>query len=382
MAIASVRKSGLPETNYYAPNFKVEVEGQELDPESHGDILDLKVTMDIKNITNFNLTVNNWNAKDFEFKYSDTTTFDLGNRVHIEMGYADQMLFMVYGIITKLTPKFPESGSSTLIVEGLDSMFKLRDSKPKEGEITNYINKADWEIAQIIAERNGLKPVVTQEGEMRSEVIQKNKQDDAQFLIELANRNDFDCFVLTDPQSGEDALHFIKPSDGRDSKPIKTYVLEWGKTLKSFSPRLNANGQVSEITVRSWDSETKSSIAYTANDNDLPQSDNKGTSGPEIAKKLFPRKRDKVVDASVTSEQEAKDLAKSLLRERAYKFLNGTGQIIGLPDLRPGDNLELKGLGQRFSGNYYVEKVTHTIGNSGYHTEFEVRSPFDGGIKK
>ena len=45
----SLRQPGLPATDYYAPNFKVEVEGRELDPESKGDVLDLKVTMDSDN---------------------------------------------------------------------------------------------------------------------------------------------------------------------------------------------------------------------------------------------------------------------------------------------------------------------------------------------
>jgi phage protein D len=52
-----------------------------------------------------------------------------------------------------------------------------------------------------------------------------------------------------------------------------------------------------------------------------------------------------------------------------------------LPDLRPGDNLELQGLGRRFSGVYYVLKVEHALGNSGYQTRFDVRKPFDGGTK-
>jgi len=36
----SVIKSGLP-TDYYAPDYRIEVENQELDPESKGDILEI-----------------------------------------------------------------------------------------------------------------------------------------------------------------------------------------------------------------------------------------------------------------------------------------------------------------------------------------------------
>ena len=78
-----------------------------------------------------------------------------------------------------------------------------------------------------------------------------------------------------------------------------------------------------------------------------------------------------MVDQPVTSAEEARDLAISLLRERAYKFITGNGQVIGLPDLRPGTNVELKGLGKRFSGDYHVLKVEHSLGNTGFQTKFE-----------
>ena len=62
--------------------------------------------------------------------------------------------------------------------------------------------------------------------------------------------------------------------------------------------------------------------------------------------------------------QEAQALANALLAERAEAFITGTGQAIGLPDLRPGDNVEMRGLGVRFNGPYYVTKVEHVINES------------------
>jgi phage protein D len=49
--------------------------------------------------------------------------------------------------------------------------------------------------------------------------------------------------------------------------------------------------------------------------------------------------------------------------------------------LRPGDNVRLEGLGKRFTADYYVKKVEHTLGSSGYLTTFEVRSTYAGGVK-
>lgn len=377
---ASVLKSGLPTPDYYAPNYRVEVEGKELDPTTKGDVLELKVVMDIDNLTSFDLTFNNWDDRHFQFKYSDTKALDVNRRVHIQMGYANRLVSMVRGIITSLSPRFPDSGSPTINVSGQDLLYRLKNSKPRDNESPQHIKKADWEIAEIIAQRNGLKAVVDHIGPIHDQVVQKN-QDDAQFLMERAKRMDFDLFMKTDPLTGEDQLHFVKPKDGREAGTINTYSFKYGKNLIDFTPTLSTSKQVSKLTVRGWDPRTKQVITYTADASKLKLAGENGLTGPAAAEDAGGSKQERVVDAPVASMKEAEDLAVSLLRERAYEFITGTGRIIGLPDLRPSDNVVLDGLGQRFSGRYYVKKVEHTLGSSGYLSQFEVRKFADGGTK-
>src|SRR5262249_34412405 len=199
-------------------------------------------------------------------------------------------------------------------------------------------------------------------------------------VMERARRIDFDCFVSTDPKSGKSTLHFQRPTDAREKKAGQFYSFEWGTNLISFSPTLTVARQVSKVLVRGWDPKTKKPIQGGASRKDLPSTPKGGTSGPEIVEKMLGDKHEVVVDAPVNSKEEADALAKSLLRERAYDYITGAGQCIGLPDLRPGDNVELTGLGDRFSGTYYVKKADHTFGNSGYLTRFEVRKVYDGGV--
>jgi uncharacterized protein len=378
MALSSALEPGLP-TEYYAPDFRVDIEGQELDQQARGDLLEVKVVMDIENMTSCHLTVNNWDDRTFDFKYSDKKTFDVGNRVHVQLGYAGDLRSMMRGQISTLAPRFPESGQPSIDVSALDGMLKLRDRKPRAGETKKYVDMADWQIAKAVATRNGMRPEVTEDGERHKEVVQKN-QDDASFLKERAKRIDFDCFVLTDPDSGQDTLNFVRPTDARDSRAIRVYEFVWGESLISFSPVLTLSRQVASVTVRGWDPRTKSAISSTAKQADLPGSAGGGTSGPKVASATLAGKEEVVVDAPVQSEQEARDLAISLLRERAYEFVTGRGRVVGVADLRPGDNLKLRRLGKRFSREYYVKKVEHTLGNAGYLTDFDVRSVYDGGL--
>jgi phage protein D len=377
---AAFRKPGLPKTDYYAPDYKIIVEGEEINPSTKGDVLDLKVVMDIENMTSFDMTVNNWDDEKFQFKYSEGGIFDIGAQVEVKMGYADNLTSMIIGQISSIAPKFPESGPPTIQISGLDGLLKLRDRKPKEKDQKIFKNMTDSEIAQIIAQRNNLQINATPGGEKHKIVVQKN-QDDATFLMERAKRIDFDCYILTDPETGEDILHFVKPTDGREGDKARVYVFEWGKSLINFSPRLTLSRQVSSVTVRGWNPDQKAPIKVTATSADLPGSGNGGTSGPKAAGQHLSNKEEVVIDAPITSEQEARELAKSLLRERAYDFITGSGRVIGLPDLRPGDNVELRDLGNRFSGTYYVKKVNHGIGSSGYQTDFDVRKVYDGGTQ-
>ncbi len=257
-------------------------------------------------------------------------------------------------------------------------MLKLRDRKPVDTDQKMFVNKMDWEIAEIIARRNHLEIRATKDGPLQPLVVQKN-QDDAKFLMERAKRIDFDCYIRVDPDTGKDTLYFIRPTDARDGSKTRIYVFEWGKSLINFNPQLKLGRQVGKVTVRGWDPRTKTPIAYTAGPDNLPNNGGGGDSGPALAAKALNDKQDVVVDQPVATVEEARDLALALLRERAYDYLTGTGQVIGLPDLRPGDNVELQGLGKRFSGEYFVTKVEHALGGSGYLTQFEVRSVRDGG---
>jgi phage protein D len=370
----------VPRADDYAPSVLVEIDGGTLAPQTIHDILSLRVKMDIEQMTSFDLTVSNWDAQEgrIRFKYSDSTQFDIGRQVHVKMGYADRLVSMMTGQITSMAPKFPQQGPSTITVSGLDGMFRLKDRRPNtdQGEVTKYTNMADWQIAEVVAARNQLQINVTREGETHPEVVQKN-QDDAQFLVERAKRIDFDCFVLTDPETAETTLHFIRPTDGRDSGRVRNFALRWGENLISFMPTINISEQVGQVAVRGWDPATKQAIVATATAEDLPQSTDGGRSGPQ-ASQQSQQKSDMTVDAPVSSQQEAMELARSLLLERAYRFITATGQIIGLPDLRPGDNLSVSGLGSRFNGNYYVKQVTHSIGDNGFLTEFEARRMHEG----
>ena len=203
----------------------------------------------------------------------------------------------------------------------------------------------------------------------KDRVVQPKDQDDAAFLFALAKKIGFDLYMKMDERTKRPKLYF-----GKREAVQRVFKLVWGENLSSYTPRLDSNNQVSEVTVRGYDYQTMKAIVETATAADLGGSSS-ASSGPEVAKGsggTSPRKKF-VTDSGVTSSAEAKDRAKSILRELANTFHTGTGEVIGLPKMRVGDHVQLERLG-RFSGTYSVTKVVHSIGSSGFKTQFDVRS--------
>jgi len=86
----------------------------------------------------------------------------------------------------------------------------------------------------------------------------------------------------------------------------------------------------------------------------------------------------KVVKEPVFSTKQAKDRAFSILSDCQKKMVQASVTTVGLPDLRAGRQVLIKGVGARFSGLYFVTDTTHTIGSNGYLTKFNARREDDG----
>jgi phage protein D len=408
MTTQSSQVVAIPPDPGYAPEFAVHVDGQPLGERGKDDVLEIHVVLELDQMASYEITFNNWDDQLLQFKYSESEAnaevFKIRRTlVAIQLGYADKLFSVMSGPILSLSPAFPESGAPTIRISGTDMMQTLKNSKPRPGQPVFYQDKADWEIIEQVVQRatgNIQVHVPDKSGPQHPLVVQKN-QDDASFLMERAKRIDYDCHLTSDAVTGIPTLHFGPPADGRSGVPVRAFQLAYGPGLAAeehrvakagtaaagnpltpnlieFTPTLTAASQVSRLTVRGWDPRTKQSIGVTATVDDLPSGQGGGLTGPAAASQALGAREETVIDAPVASVEEARKLAAALLRERAYQFITGTGRIAGLAELRPRDVLEIHGIGLRFSGNYYVTRVEHTLSASGFFTGFGARRIADG----
>ncbi len=68
-----------------------------------------------------------------------------------------------------------------------------------------------------------------------------------------------------------------------------------------------------------------------------------------------------------------KESVEGKFRETELKQVEATAVTIGILALRAKKNLELKGVGRKFSGIYYCHSFCYSIGASGYSCEIKLK---------
>jgi uncharacterized protein len=195
---------------------------------------------------------------------------------------------------------------------------------------------------------------------VHSYVLQNNLSD-FDFLIERARRIRYE--VLVQGQT----LIFRKAANHLG----KSLTLEYAKTLKQFQPRLSMHAQVSEVKVRAWDPAKKEAILGVGKVGDEDTKMAGQSSGPQLADTAFGKSGAAWVTLPAVSQAEAEQIAKARFNHLAMHFIEGEGEAVGNKGIKAGLILELKGLGSRFSGDYYLKKTEHRVNpKTGYVTRF------------
>jgi uncharacterized protein len=351
----------------YAPSFVIRVNGVEF---RHGvtvDVLSVSVTDTCDRADSFSFTLRDRNPEPGHFAggsltWLDDGVFDEGNHVTIELGYVNQLDVRFGGELTACAPTFPENGVPTLTVRGYSYYQRLqhrRRDKPFE-------KATDSQIAQEIAKEVGLGSSV-KVTDIQYPLVSPKNSTLADFLSRRAKRIGYELVVK------ENMLYFERP--GYQTAPGPALTLEWGKSLRSFSPSLSTYNMVTEVKVQGPQTSQgggKQPLVGIAKPGDERVKLGK-TTGPQVALKMLRQNALNSDEHSVINQQEANLLALAQLEANALEFINGRGSCIGDPRLKARIVIELAGLGQRFSGLYYVTSATHTIDAGGYRTDFEVK---------
>lgn len=402
MNVVKLSEESLNTGSFYVPRFEVKIEGAGLPRDVLRDVVSLTYHDSVSELDGFEMVVNNWDAGTRRFKYVGSETakdlerddtigrryklFEPCNKeVVVKMGYRDGLQTMLTGTVTTMEPNFPSSGAPTLTVRGLNALHQLR-RKPYTWA---WEKKSDSQIAEAMATLNDEEthnkrfplPVVTDKtakgNEPQLPYIAQQNQTDIDFLFSRARERGYVMFIKEEEKLKNGTTRprqlYFGPSDGGKGVVLRDVIFElgWGRSLLEFKPTLTTANQVKSVTVRGWDRAAKKPIEEKVDLDDAELNRN-NKDLHRLLNRCDPHE-DIVVNEPVFDKKQAKERARALLQDRQKVMVQASATTVGLPDLRAGQLVNIIDIGARFSGTYFVTDTTHSIGDSGYTTQFNCR---------
>jgi len=337
----------------------IKIRGSDAPEELMNEIYEIVVDTSLHLPNMFTLRLN-----DSGLKWIDSKTLDLGKEVEISAKAieANQKEKLMEGEVTAIEPEFIQDMGANLVIRGYGKSHRLHRSK----KARVFVNMSDSTIVQNIAGENGLSANVESTSPTHEQVFQ-DYQTDMEFIQDRARRNGYFAYVDADSK-----LIFRKQPQTRGK-----VVLQWGGNLLDLHIRKSTVEQVGKANVHGWDIKAKKEILATvAGPEGTPVVGGSLQDGGQVAKSAYQLKPDQGVEHlntfPVQDVTEANKIAQSSLNEKGNAFLQAEGTCLGDPKVQAGAKVEIKGIGDKFSGTYLVTRAIHRYGEDGYTTKFEI----------
>ncbi len=367
-----------PKKSLYLSEPKIQIEGKAASPELMKDVLQITVEESLHLPAMFTLVIHNsyipTSDRPQNEPWRHEQLFKIGKKVKLgfissttqDNNFQDEVeKILIEGEITGMEVHFNEKSEADIIVRGYDISHRLHRGRYNR----SFLNETDSGIVKKIAKEVGIKlGNIDPSGEVHKYVFQEN-QTNMEFMRERAARIGFELFIT------DDKINFCKPK-AQGALPLK-----WLVDISKFSTRVTSSEQVSSVEVRAWDYTQKQLISGTAKkENQITQTGNQLGSSSSTAFSNLKSHEMIVVDKPVASKKQAERMAQALCDELGGEFVYADAKAEGNPEIRPGRVISLEGMGDRYSGKYYVTETRHFFNKRVYETDFSVRGLRSGDL--
>ena len=340
------------------------------------DVLQISVEESLHLPAMFTLVVHNTydSARQKDEPWQNEKYFKIGDRLKIgfhgsttkaiEFKKEEEKKDLINGEITAIEVHFTHTSEAHIVVRGYDISHRLHRGRYNR----SFLNQTDSDIVRKVISEVGIEHgQIDESGEPHDYVFQEN-QTNMEFLRERAARIGFELFVQ------DNKLNFRKPVSNTSLN------LKWLVDITSFSTRITSSEQVSAVEVRSWDYTQKRLMTSTKQSEKLVTETGNGKGSRTSSQFNMGNPTMIVVDQPVFKPKEADTMAQALCDELGGEFVYADAKAEGNPEIRPGRVIKLEGMGDRYSGKYYVTETRHFYAQRVYKTEFSVRGLRGGSL--
>ncbi|MDJ0893067.1 MAG: contractile injection system protein, VgrG/Pvc8 family [Gammaproteobacteria bacterium] len=191
---------------------------------------------------------------------------------------------------------------------------------------------------------------------------------DIQFLMRLARRNGFECYVETSPETGRNEGHFHPPRLDAPAQGVLSVNLGEATNVDGFNVRheMLRPAVADAMGLHSRDQAEQEATADSASQEGLGRDSTLGSDRP---------RRVLLTGRGLVQEGELQPLARAVTDRSAWA-IRAEGELNAAAYggiLRAKRPVMVRGAGRQFSGRYYVERVHHRFTGDSYTQAFTLR---------
>jgi phage protein D len=271
---------------------------------------------------------------------------------------------LIDGEVTALEASY-EGGWDRTIVRGYEKSHRLQRGRRTE----TYQNVKVSDVAQTVASRAGLDVGTIDDSGAVLPFISQVNTTDWDFLKARARELGFEVGVVDGKFFFRKPVQSTTGPDPGDADSSGPAQLVYGRDLVSFRPRISSSAQVTQVSVRAWDPDTKSVLVGSA---EPAASSAHLTDDPASLAQNFGSPQYVVTDRPLPSQTDVDDTAKAVAEHLGTSFAEADGVAIGNAKLRAGTAVSIAQVADTFVGKYTLTRTRHVFDDDGYRTEFEI----------
>ena len=348
----------------------VKLAGQEAE-DFYACLTTIEVALDEAKASEFKIDLVLWRQSDGTWLHLDDERLQAFTEVTVSTHFENQAEEpLISGYITGIKPHFdPNPEQCTLAIRGMDKSVLLARAE----KLQAWPNQKDSDIATQIFNQYGLTPQVTDTQVIHDEAVATiiQRETDMQFLTRLARRNGLECFV--DGDTG----YFQAPNMNSPPQPILAAHFEEQTNLDKIDLEIKALSPLNQVSlwqVNPFDGKQILTVAINAAQRD--QQPALGQTEPQqLATADFEPSQVYLSREVTTGQPEMEALCQSVFHQAEW-FVTGEGLVSANRYghvLKPRQTVTITGIGETYSGVYYVTAVTHRFTRSGYTQTFRVK---------
>ena len=316
------------------------------------NLLSVDVIKEVNRIPKAQIMLQDGSASQQMFEISNTTFFQPGAEIEIQL----QDVTVFKGIVVKHRVKSDRQKNSVLIVDLEDAAIALA----RERKNAIFQNNTDNAVMkEIVGATTGLTAGTFAATKPTHVEMVQFYCTDWDFILSRAEANGL--WVTVD----DGTVGAIAPS--LSGRPKHTF--EYGiSPINDFELEIDIRHQHGAIESTTWDIATQQLASPQAAAEVSP---GQGKLKPaDLAKAIGAAQCDLVLVNDLTPE-EAKAWADAAMTKSRLSMFKGRFSSPGFADIKPGEMMEILGIGDRFNGTTLVTAIRHQVNNMGWKTEVQ-----------